>query len=110
MLTPILIGKLTMVILSLALCLLCYCEYARATGLFRERAINNVVIIGIILIHFAALDNNYRLFVAVWPVTAAFIVASALIIGICLSNSEAVEGVLVWGSLLARLYAMVLPA
>jgi phosphatidate cytidylyltransferase len=78
MLTPILIGKLTVVLLSLALCLLCYCEYVRATGLFRERAMNNVVIIGIILIHCAALDNNYRLFVAVWPVTAAFIVASAL--------------------------------
>jgi len=78
MLTPILIGKLTVVILSLALCLLCYCEYARATGLFRERAINIVVILGIILIHLAALGNHYRLFVAVWPVTAAFIVASAL--------------------------------
>jgi phosphatidate cytidylyltransferase len=78
MLTPILIGKLTVVLLSLALCLLCYCEYARATGLFRERVINNVVIIGIILIHFAALDNHYRLFVALWPMTAAFIVASAL--------------------------------
>jgi phosphatidate cytidylyltransferase len=78
MLPPILIGKLTVVLLSLALCLLCYCEYARATGLFRERTMNNVVIIGIILIHFAVLDNHYRLFVAVWPVTAAFIAASAL--------------------------------
>ncbi|MFC1826600.1 phosphatidate cytidylyltransferase [Thermodesulfobacteriota bacterium] len=79
MLGPILIGTLTVIILSLVLCLLCYCEYARATGLFRERAINIVVIVGIFLVHFAALDNYYHLFVAAWPVTATFIVATALL-------------------------------
>lgn len=66
-------------LLGLALCLLCYREYARGTGVFREKSLTVVVLMGILFVHFAALDNYYRLFVAVWPLTTSCIVAVALI-------------------------------
>lgn len=75
----ILSGAGTAIFLGLVLCLLCYREYARATGIFREPVINTVVVIGILLVHFAALDNYYRLFVASWPLITSIIVATALI-------------------------------
>jgi phosphatidate cytidylyltransferase len=66
-------------LLGLVLSLLCYREYARATGLFREHLLSAVVVAGIILVHFAALDNYYRLFVAAWPISISFIVLVPLI-------------------------------
>jgi len=75
----ILSGPGMAMLLGLALCLLCYREYARATGIFRERSLSVVVIVGILFVHFAALDNYYRLFVATWPLTTSIIVAAALI-------------------------------
>jgi phosphatidate cytidylyltransferase len=75
----ILSGPGMTMLLGLALCLLCYREYARATGIFREKALSIVVLIGILFIHFAAIDNYYRLFVATWPLTTSIIVAAALI-------------------------------
>ena len=75
----ILTGPGTTILLGLVLCLLCYREYARATGIFREIALNVVVVTGIVVVHFAALDNYYRLFVAAWPLTTSTIVATALI-------------------------------
>jgi phosphatidate cytidylyltransferase len=61
------------------LSLLCYREYARITGLFRERTISFIVVIGILMITFAELDNWYRLFVALFPLTVALIAIGGLI-------------------------------
>lgn len=75
----ILTGSGTTILLGLALCLLCYREYARATGIFRETSLSVVVVIGILVIHFAAFDHYYRLFVAAWPLTTSIIMATALL-------------------------------
>jgi len=58
--------------------LLCYREYARATGLFRQRAVSVIVVVAIVLIHFAALDHWYGLFVALPPLAVCLIAAVAL--------------------------------
>src|SRR5262245_60409829 len=49
------------------LSIFCYREYARATGLFREKLISFLVIVGILAVQFAVLDNWYLLFVALFP-------------------------------------------
>jgi phosphatidate cytidylyltransferase len=64
---PILAGAFWAILLIAVLSLLCYREYARATGLFREKLISILVVVSILLIHFAVLDNWYRLFVALFP-------------------------------------------
>src|SRR5205085_2581530 len=65
-LIPILAGAFWTILAVGTLSFLCYREYARITGLFRERTISLIVAIGILLITFAALDNWYRLFVALF--------------------------------------------
>jgi phosphatidate cytidylyltransferase len=59
-LIPILAGAFWTIIALGTLSVLCYREYARITGLFRERTISFIVVIGILLITFAELDNWYR--------------------------------------------------
>ncbi len=59
---PVLLGAAYAIIAVGLLSLLCYREYARATGLFRERAISIVVVLGICLLTFASLDNWYAFF------------------------------------------------
>ncbi len=76
---PIILGAGPVFALGLVLSLLCYHEYARATGLFRERLIHSVVIFGLFLVHFAAADHYYRLFVAALPIIMAIVVAVAVI-------------------------------
>lgn len=81
--TPIILGSILLgaawTILAVGLIsLLTYREYSRATGLFREKMISLVIVIGIGLITFAAFDNWYRLFVALTPLTVSFILMVAL--------------------------------
>jgi len=64
----------TVALLSLA----CYREYARATGLFREKAISAVIVLGIFLVTFAVVDHFERLFFALCPLTVALIAAVTL--------------------------------
>ena len=78
-LIPILAGAFWTILAVGTLSLLCYREYARITGLFRERTISFIVVIGILLITFSALDNWYRLFVALFPLTVALIAVGGLI-------------------------------
>lgn len=78
-LIPILAGAFWTILAVGTLSLLCYREYARITGLFRERTISFIVVIGILLVTFAALDNWYRLFVAMFPLTVALIAVGGLI-------------------------------
>src|SRR5438876_1321639 len=78
-LIPILAGAFWTIVAVATLSFLCYREYARITGLFRERTISLIVVIGILLITFSALDNWYRLFVALFPLTVALIATGGLI-------------------------------
>jgi phosphatidate cytidylyltransferase len=78
-LMPILAGAFWTILGVATLSLLCYREYARITGLFRERTISLIVVIGVLFISFAALDNWYRLFVALFPLTVALIATGGLI-------------------------------
>ncbi len=76
---PILLGAATAMALVCVLSLLCYREYARATGLFHNRLLSALVVLGIFCITFAVGDNYYRLFVALGPMVITVIAAAALL-------------------------------
>ncbi len=78
MLGPVLLGREWTIGAVTLLGLLCYREYARATGLFRERALSAVVVLGILLVNFAALDHWYGFFVALWPLTVSLIAVASI--------------------------------
>jgi phosphatidate cytidylyltransferase len=78
-LVPILAGAFWTILAVAILSFLCYREYARITGLFRERTISFIVVIGIVLLAFAELDNWYRLYAALFPLTVALIAIGGLI-------------------------------
>jgi phosphatidate cytidylyltransferase len=78
MLVPILLGALWTIVLVCCLGLACYSEYARATGLFRERTISAFVVLGILVLTFAELDHWYGFFVALFPLTVGFIAVSSI--------------------------------
>jgi phosphatidate cytidylyltransferase len=79
LLVPILLGAAWTIIGVGVLSLFCYREYARATGLFRERLISFVVVVGIVMLTLAVLDHWYRLFVALTPLTVGVIAAVAIL-------------------------------
>jgi phosphatidate cytidylyltransferase len=79
MLAPILLGAVWTILAVGLMSLLCYREFARATGLFRERLISLTVVLGTLALVFAVLDNWYHLFVAVTPLTVASIAAVAIL-------------------------------
>jgi phosphatidate cytidylyltransferase len=76
---PVLLGAAYAMLAVGILSLLCYREFARATGLFRERAISIIVVIGILLLMFSSLDNWYALFTALWPLTVGMIAAVGIL-------------------------------
>ena len=78
-LVPILMGAAWTIAGVTILSLLCYREYARATGLFREKVVSAVVVLGILAISFAELDHWYRLFVAVVPFTVGLVSMAAIL-------------------------------
>lgn len=61
---PILLGPGVTILAVGVLSLLCYREFARATGFFRNRAISAVVVVGILALVFAEFDHWYNMFVA----------------------------------------------
>ncbi len=73
MIGPVLAGREWTIAAVTILGLLCLREYDRATGLFRERLLCGTVAVGILLANFASLDHWYGFFVALWPLTVAFI-------------------------------------
>ena len=79
LLVPILLGAAWVILGVGLLSLLCYREYARATGLFRERSISVVIVLGILAVTFAVLDHWYGFFVAVTPLTVGLIAAVAIL-------------------------------
>src|SRR5437667_6794455 len=78
-LSPILAVAFWTIVAVATLSFLCYRDYARSTGLFRERTISLIVVIGILFLTFAELDSWYRLFVALFPLTVALIAIGGLI-------------------------------
>lgn len=76
---PILLGRGWTMLAILTLSLLCYREFARATGIFREKIISFIVVVGIVLITMASLDNWYALFVALPPLTMGVIAIVAVL-------------------------------
>jgi len=78
MLGPVLAGRVWTIGAVTLLGLLCYREYARATGLFRERLLSAVVVVGILATNFASLDHWYGFFVALWPLTICVIAVATI--------------------------------
>ncbi|MGA2233611.1 MAG: phosphatidate cytidylyltransferase, partial [Tepidisphaeraceae bacterium] len=76
---PVLLGAAYAMAAVGVLSLLCYREYARATGLFRERLISIVVVLGILLVTFSSLDHWYAFFTALWPLTVGSIALVAIL-------------------------------
>jgi len=72
---PILSGPAPTILAVTALSYLCFNEFARATGLFREKSISIVVAIGIACFSFAALDHWYNFFNALAILATGLIAA-----------------------------------
>ena len=78
MLGPILLGAFWTILAIGLLSLLCYREYARVTGLFREKLVSFVIVLGIVLLTFATLDHWYGFFAALGSLVVAVLAAAAL--------------------------------
>lgn len=76
---PILLGAAWTILLVAALSLWCVREFSRATGLFRERTMSLIVVLGVLAVNFAALDHWYGFFVALTPLTIISMAAGALL-------------------------------
>lgn len=76
---PILAGAAWTIVAVTILGLLCYAEFARATGLFREKLLSALVVLGILGMNFAALDNWYALFIALFPLYIGLIVVGTIV-------------------------------
>jgi phosphatidate cytidylyltransferase len=72
---PILLGAFWAILAVCALSVLCFREFARATGFFREKLMNLLVVLGIFALTFACLDHWYRMFVALTPLIIVVIAA-----------------------------------
>jgi len=74
---PVLLGAAWAIFAIALLSLLCYREFSRATGLFREKIMSVVVVLGILAVTFSVADHWYNLFVALTPIVLAIIAAVA---------------------------------
>lgn len=79
MVGPVLLGAAWTIGAIGVLSLLCYREFARATGFFRERLVSALVALGILAITFASLDHWYGLFAALMPLGVVIIVGVAVV-------------------------------
>lgn len=79
LLGSVLLGAAWTILAVGLLSLLCYREYARATGLFREKGISLTIVLGILFATAATLDNWYGLFMALTPLTIIVILTVALL-------------------------------
>lgn len=72
---PVLAGAMWTILGVGLLSALCYREFARATGLFREKLVSLLVTLGIGAVTFATADHWYNLFIALAPLVLCFIVS-----------------------------------
>jgi hypothetical protein len=76
---PILLGALWAIVSVCLLSVLCFGEFERTTGFFREKLMNLLVVLGIFGLSFACLDHWYRLFVALTPMVIVVIAAGTAV-------------------------------
>ena len=104
---PVLLGAAATIAAIALLSLLCYREFARATGLFREKLMSAAVVLGILAVTFAVADHWYALFVALTPIILALLTAAATSLdrpsGYIQRVGLAVFGFLLFGSCLGHL-------
>ncbi len=104
---PVLQGGFWAMLGAAVLSLLCYQEFARATGLFRHRSLSVIVVLGILLLLFATLDHWYGFFVALTPLTVILLAAVATVAdqpkGYIQRVALAVFGFLFFGTCLGHL-------
>ncbi len=72
---PIILGAFWTILAVCVLSIVCFREFARATGFFREKLMNVLVVLGIIALGAASVDHWYRLFVALTPIVIIVIAA-----------------------------------
>lgn len=77
MAAAVLLGAGAVIAGATVLSLLSFREFARVTGLFREKFICYLVVAGIAAAQFAALDNWYGLFVSTFPLAIACVAGFA---------------------------------
>ncbi|MCE9609424.1 MAG: phosphatidate cytidylyltransferase [Chthoniobacter sp.] len=78
MVIPLLVGRLPAILGVGLLATLCYREFARATGLFRQRLVSALVALGGLLVTFAIADNWLGLFDALMSLIVCAIVIFSL--------------------------------
>lgn len=78
LIVPILLGRVTTILAFVLLGLACHWEYARATGHFRDRILCWLVVFGILLTGFSALDHWYGFFVAIPPLMISLLALGGL--------------------------------
>ncbi len=78
MVVPIALGRVPAILGVAVLATFCYREFARATGLFRERLVSGVVALGGALVALSVLDNWLNLFDALLSLVVTAIVIIAL--------------------------------
>ncbi|MEZ6061683.1 MAG: phosphatidate cytidylyltransferase [Planctomycetaceae bacterium] len=76
---PILLGAAWVIGTLCFLSLLCYREYARATGLFRWPMMSSAVVVTILMVYFAVIDHWPGFFTAAWPLAVCLISLTALL-------------------------------
>jgi phosphatidate cytidylyltransferase len=79
LLGPVLLGAAWTILAVAILSVLCYREFARATGFFRYRSLSIVVVLGIIATTFAIADHWYGFFVAIPPLTMVLLAMVAVL-------------------------------
>src|SRR5436309_3017611 len=79
LLGPVLLGAAWTILAVAILSILCYREFARATGFFRYRSLSIVVVLGIIATTFAIADHWYGFFVAIPPLTMVLLAMVAIL-------------------------------
>ena len=78
MVGPILLGAAWTIGAVALMSLLCYREFARATGMFRHPSISSLVVLGILAVSASVADHWYGLFVAITPLQIGAIAAVAI--------------------------------
>jgi len=76
---PIMLGAFWTILGFGVLAYFCFREYARATGLFREKLVCYLTLLALAVVYFAALDNWFRLFQAMFPLGIAAIAGLAIL-------------------------------
>src|SRR4051812_29014598 len=78
MTVPFVLGRLPAILAVAVLATFCYREFARATGLFRQRLVSALVALGGTLLTFAIADHWYAFFMALSSLVVSAIVIFSL--------------------------------